>query len=98
MEKHVQLYVEALNGDLLHYEDLQAKALRKIDIIKRKLANPERAFNKELKDGSLKVKKIMGVEVPQKRSNLPGVAGPVLQVEQEKPKKSLWEKLTTEDE
>lgn len=101
-ESFVKAYEGELREELEKYEDAKAKAERKIALISRKLVNPARAFNQELKEGSLRTKKIMGVAVPPRRSNLPGRGGSPVPVPElvQKPekKKSLWEKLTTEDE
>lgn len=53
------------------YEEEVAKCERKLSILRGKLKDPEKSFNREIKDRTLRARAILGEELPTRVSNLP---------------------------
>lgn len=68
MNEKVQAYVKLLEEEMDQVESEISRMERTRSRIQEKLRSPEKYFNKELKRGSVKVKKVFGEKVPEKKS------------------------------
>lgn len=88
-EQAVSAYIKILKGEEEKYNDVVAKCERKLSILRQRLNDPEKWLNREIKEGSLRARAVLGQELPAKKSNLPKkseVAAPPAPAREEKQK------------